>query len=142
MISIWKYESYFNTGLWHVHTHYTDGKHSVDEICSRANALGFPLVCFAEHVRRSPDYDVEAFLAEVNAAAQKWPDMIILSGLEAKLLPDGIPDCRENLMEKVDVLFLAEHGFGGDYSAWFAAMELALRCPAGSGMGPSIAAAV
>lgn len=97
------------TGDWHIHTSFTDGEGSVEEYCERAVALGIPLVAFTEHVRRELDYDFRALLDQIDEARGRF-DLIILSGCEAKVLPDGELDVSEEIVESVDCPVFAIHG--------------------------------
>ena len=101
----------------------------MDEICTAASEKGFKLICFAEHIRQDPDYDVDAFLDEVRSAGLRFTGTTILTGLEAKLLPGGELDCPERLRNEVDVLFLAEHSFPEDFSSYSKALDIALALP-------------
>ena len=115
MININDYEQYFKTGLWHVHTNYTDGKNSVDEICQYAIKEKYNLIAFTEHVRLNLNYDFEKYLNDIEIARKKYTDLIILNGVEAKILEDGSIDCSKDILNKVDIVLLAEHGFKKDY---------------------------
>lgn len=109
--------NYFHSSLWHVHTNYTDGRNTVDEICRYAIAQQYPLLCFTEHIRLNPTYDVCEFLNEVRRAQENYADQLIIRlGFEAKLLIGGGLDIEQKYIEEVDYLFLAEHSYHGDYS--------------------------
>ena len=111
MKDVLEYKDYFQTGLWHVHTSYTDGDHTVKEICEHALENKYPLVCFSEHIRKEPSYNPREFLAEIEEARKAYPQLIILSGFEAKILPDGEIDCPNSMQQEADIIFLAEHGW-------------------------------
>jgi DNA polymerase (family 10)/putative hydrolase len=83
-------------GDWHCHTDYTDGASSVDDYCRTARANGLDLLVFSEHVRRELDYDFDAFCADVEAARERYDDLTLLVGCEAKALDsDGTLDVSE-----------------------------------------------
>ncbi len=49
----------------HIHSNYTDGRNSVQEMIDAAIRSGLTTICFTEHVRRSSDW-FPRFYAEVN----------------------------------------------------------------------------
>ncbi|RLJ00929.1 MAG: histidinol-phosphatase [Candidatus Aenigmatarchaeota archaeon] len=111
-MKIWeKYSGYLLSGEWHIHTNYTDGKNSVSEICETAEKLKIPLIAFTEHVRKKLNYDFNQFLEDIKKAKKEFPNIIMLSGCEAKVLPDGSLDVNKNIMEKVDYGIFAFHSF-------------------------------
>lgn len=116
-----KYEEYLTTGEWHVHTSYTDGENTVFELCRAAVDLGIPLIAFTEHVRRELTYDFNSLLADIERARGEFPELIILSGVEAKVLPDCSLDVCEDIIREVDYPIFAFHSFPDD-------LELYIRC--------------
>ena len=127
VINVFKYKKYFKNGLWHVHTNYTDGKHSVDELCRYAIRKDYPLIAFTEHVRKKLNYNFDKYLRDINNARKKYSSLIILSGVEAKILPGGDIDCSEEILKKVDLVLLAEHGFSGDYDEYINSLKKGLQ---------------
>jgi putative hydrolase len=122
-----RYDRCLASGEWHVHTSYTDGKNSVLELCQRASMLGIPLLAFTEHVRREPDYDFNRLLDDIEAARRSFPDMVILSGVEAKVLPDGGLDVRDDILDRVDYPAFSFHGFPPDRALYLKCLENAIR---------------
>jgi histidinol phosphatase-like PHP family hydrolase len=99
--------------LFHFHTLATDGKLKVADYFRFAREHAFDKLIFLEHIRRSPTYDVDAFITEVKEASQEF-GIQALAGFEAKLLPDGMLDIDESYGRDAEVLGIAEHGFAGD----------------------------
>lgn len=98
-------------GEWHVHTDYTDGRSSVIDYTSLAHELNIPTVAFTEHVSVECSYDYDNLLTDIEMAREKYPDMNILSGFEAKVLPDGTLNCPDSILEKADLKIFAFHSF-------------------------------
>lgn len=115
-----KYEDLLSCGEWHIHTRYTDGNDDIMDYCRRAEETGIPLVAFTEHVRRDLEYNFDAFLSDIDYARGKF-DLIILSGCEAKVLPDGSLDVDEQILMEVDYPVFAFHSFPPD-------LELYVEC--------------
>lgn len=128
-MKIWKkYSQYLRSGEWHIHTNYTDGKGSVDEYCKKAVELGIPLIAFTEHVRKKLNYDFNAYLGDIDNAREQY-DLIILSGCEAKVLPDGNLDVEDSLLKQVDYPIFAFHSFPIDIDVFLDALYSALKNP-------------
>ncbi len=107
-----KYEPYFSTGLWHVHTTYTDGKNTVEDYCRLAQEKKIPLIAFTEHVRRKLDYHFEDFVNDIQLARKKYPHLILLIGCETKVLDlAGNLDVSEEVKKMCDVIMGVFHSF-------------------------------
>jgi putative hydrolase len=107
-----KHKDFLIWGDWHVHTKYTDGQNSVDEMCRQAIKNNLKLIAFTEHVRTDLDYDFDIFLKDINDARKKYPKLKILSGCEAKVLDTkGALDVSEDVIEKCDIVIASFHGF-------------------------------
>jgi putative hydrolase len=115
-----KYEDFLSRGEWHIHTRYTDGNNDIMDYCRRAEEIGTPLVAFTEHVRKELEYSFDAFLSDIDDAKKEF-DLIILSGCEAKVLPDGSLDVDEQILKEVDYPVFAFHSFPPD-------LELYVEC--------------
>lgn len=119
LVKVWKkYEKYLLTGEWHIHTNYTDGKNTVFEICKKAIELNIPLVAFTEHVRRKLSYDFNKFISDIEKAREEFRELIILSGLETKVLPNCSLDVEKFLLKEVDFRILAFHSFPKDLTLY------------------------
>ncbi len=103
------YSEYFNSqrALWHVHTDYTDGSCSIEEVFDLAAARGIEFICFIEHIRRCPTYPPEAFRNRITKCSAECGVEAIV-GFEAKLLHDGAVNIPEQDLNAF--IFLAEHG--------------------------------
>jgi putative hydrolase len=113
-MKVWKkYRKFLLSGEWHIHTRYTDGRDSVHDYCRRASELQIPLLAFTEHVRKTPDYDFNAFIGDIERVRDEF-DLIILSGCEAKVLPDGDLDVSEEILRAVDYPVFSYHSFPPD----------------------------
>ncbi len=124
MMKVWqKYRRYLFSGEWHIHTNFTDGENSVSEYAEQAVELGIPLLAFTEHVRLELKYNFDELLNEIEIAGRKFPQLIILSGCEAKVLPDGTLDCSREILDKVDYKLFAFHSFPVDIGAYLFALD-------------------
>lgn len=124
-----KHERLLMTGEWHVHTRYTDGRQSVFEACRKASGLGIPLIAFTEHVRRRLTYDYGALVGDVEDARREFPELCILTGAEAKVLPEGGLDIDDALLEAVDYPTFAFHSFPPDKELYLRRLTEAVQSP-------------
>jgi len=127
-MKVWqKYQDYLFRGEWHIHTNFTDGKNSVSEYAERAVELGIPLLAFTEHVRLKLQYSFDKLLNEIEKARKRFPRLIILSGCEAKVLPDGTLDCCKAILDKVDHRLFAFHSFPADIETYLFALNKVVK---------------
>ncbi|MCX6814204.1 MAG: PHP domain-containing protein [Candidatus Aenigmarchaeota archaeon] len=106
------YSKYLDTGDWHSHTKYTDGRNTVMEMCRQAEKNGLKLIAFTEHVRRSLSYNFDSLLKDASNARKKFPELKILVGCEAKVLdPEGSLDVSDEILKKCDIVLGTFHSF-------------------------------
>ena len=124
-----KYSEYLLSGEWHVHTKYTDGNSTVEEYCRKAEAIGLPLIAITEHVRRELSYDFNMLLSDIEKAREEHPSLVILSGCEAKMLPDGTLDAPEEVLKEAEHILFAFHSFPKDKKLYLETLEKAIENP-------------
>jgi putative hydrolase len=117
-----KYKEFLMTGHWHIHTNFTDGHSTVMEYAEKAGRLHIPLIAFTEHVRKNLTCDFSEFLKQIECARKAFPELIILSGCETKVLPDSSLDCPQWILEQVDYKLFAFHSFPADVEIYLNAL--------------------
>lgn len=122
-----KFEEYLISGEWHVHTSYTDGANTVLQLVAAAEKLKIPLIAFTEHVRRDLTYDFNDFLSDIEKAREEFPDVIVLSGIEAKVLPDGSLDVDKEILSAVDHAIFAFHSFKGSADEFLQSLKKVIK---------------
>lgn len=104
-----------------VHTSQTDGKHSIAEILDEAVSRQLNAIAFTEHVRHETDWFPE-FAREVRAASEKYPNLRIYLGCEAKVLDlEGTLDATDEVCSLCDLVLGSVHRFpdqAGGYLNW------------------------
>jgi putative hydrolase len=125
-----KYHAFLARGDWHVHSRWSnDAQGSIADYCRQARANGLRLIAFTEHVRRKIEFDFRQFSADVDAARQAFPDLVILKGCEAKVLNvAGEIDASDHVLEQCDVVIGSFHSFA-DPSQYIPALRNMLRNP-------------
>ncbi len=93
---------------YHSHTNYTDGSDTVEGIARHCDKVGIKEIALTEHVTKEPDYDFDRLLLDMKLADDRF-NVCVLSGIEAKILPDGTLDCPDDLNGKVDIVIGSVH---------------------------------
>jgi putative hydrolase len=107
-----KHSRYLDTGDWHCHTRYTDGRDTVTEMCRQAQKNGLELIAFTEHVRSRLSYDFGGLVDDVKKARKRFPKLRILVGCEAKVLnKHGSLDVSEDVLKRCDIVLGTFHSF-------------------------------
>jgi DNA polymerase (family 10) len=101
-------------GMVHCHTVYSDGKHSVEQMVSAAEAMGMKYITITDH---SPT----AFYAggvKIDRLQQQWEEIDrvqeqtkvkILKGTESDILQNGSLDYPDWILEQFDVIVASIH---------------------------------
>ncbi|MBU0899139.1 MAG: PHP domain-containing protein [Nanoarchaeota archaeon] len=124
-----KYKEYLENGLWHVHTNYTDGKNTVFEMCQKAQEKGFPAIIFAEHVRKTLNYNFDDFLSDIAKASDKL-DIKVIPGCETSIMDSqGNLDISEEVAKKSEVVFASFHRPVQNYADYLLSVVNMLKNP-------------
>jgi histidinol phosphatase-like PHP family hydrolase len=108
----------------HLHTTQTDGRSSVQEMLAAAARQGLSRIAFTEHVRRGITW-FPGFRAEVARAAQAFPQLEILVGIEAKALDfDAGLDADPGLVAEAALVLGAFHNYPDGLGGFLPASEL------------------
>ncbi len=102
-------------GLLHVHTTWSDGLHSLKDMCAYAKALGYEYIGITDHSQAAfyanglkPDR-VLAQMAEIDALNTEMAPFRILKGIESDILNDGSLDYDDDLLAKFDFVIASVH---------------------------------
>ncbi len=102
-------------GMLHIHTTWSDGANSVEEMALETKRLGFEYVAICDHSKTAVyanGLSVErvkaqhAEIAKVNAAK---PGISVLRGIESDILSDGSLDYDDEILEQFDVVVASVH---------------------------------
>jgi DNA polymerase (family 10) len=101
-------------GMVHCHTHYSDGKHSVEEMARGADALGMRYLTITDH---SPTASYAGGLT-LDRLHRQWDDIAraqekvkvrLLRGTESDILADGSLDYPDAVLDQLDVVIASVH---------------------------------
>lgn len=106
-------------GIFHVHTHYSDGRNSIQEIAEAVRRLGFSYVGISDH-SRSAYYagglktdDLRRQWDEIDRLNAHDKDFRIFKGIESDILPDGSLDYDEEILQGFDFVIGSIHSSFG-----------------------------
>jgi len=93
----------------HLHSDFSDGEGSIEEMTLEAIKLGLKQIAFTEHVRRNTEW-VDKYVAEIKRIKKKYPQIKVCSGIEAKVIDlKGNIDAKKEFFKKVDLVLGAFH---------------------------------
>jgi DNA polymerase (family 10) len=106
-------------GVLHVHTNWSDGRATLEEMIEGAVARGFEYIGISEHSQSAgyagglkPDA-VERQREAIETLRPRYPSIRILHGIESDILGDGSLDYPEEVLERFDFVVASVHsGFG------------------------------
>ena len=97
---------------YHMHTDFTDGKNSIEEMVKAANEKGLRNAAITEHIRLDSPW-IEKYMDDVNSARENSDTKIIL-GFETKLLDlNGTLDMPESSIDDAELIICSLHRIPG-----------------------------
>ena len=108
-------------GDLHMHTTWTDGKYSAEEMVEAARKRGYKYVAITDHSKSLgvagglSDEDLLKHTDECRALDAKFSDIRVLAGTEVDIRQDGTLDYSDELLGKLDFVVASVHsGFKQD----------------------------
>ncbi len=103
-------------GDLHCHTHWSDGRASVEEMARAARDRGYEYVAICDHTPAvgavhglTPD-EVRRQAEEIAAANERLAPFRVLRGIECDILPDGRLDLPDDVLAQLDWVQASVHG--------------------------------
>ena len=102
-------------GMLHVHSNWSDGKHSIKEMALSAKNLGFEYIAICDHSRTAAyanglDTDrVKQQHDEIDKLNEELVGVTILKGIESDILPDGSLDFPDTVLGTFDLVVASVH---------------------------------
>ena len=123
-------------GDLHVHSKWSDGTSSIEEIAQAAQKRGYQYVAICDHsksLRIAHGLDESRLMKqieEIDRINEKLKGFQILKGTEVDILTDGKLDFSEKILEKLDIVVAAIHsGFKQDKAKMTKRIVRALENP-------------
>lgn len=102
-------------GILHVHTVYSDGQHTLEEMAQGARDLGMQYLGITDHSQAAfyangltPER-IAKQQAEIDALNERMAPFRILKGIECDILPDGSLDYTEEVLRTFDFVIASVH---------------------------------
>ncbi|MBS4222671.1 DNA polymerase/3'-5' exonuclease PolX [Lederbergia citrea] len=102
-------------GDLHMHTTWSDGAFSLEEMVEACRRKGYKYMAITDHseyLRIANGLTVERLRKqneEIRALNEKYDDILILSGIEMDILPDGSLDYEDELLSELDIVIASIH---------------------------------
>lgn len=102
-------------GDLHMHTTWSDGAYSLEEMIDACRAKGYEYMAITDHsnylkVANGLSAErLEKQLKEIKELNQKYDDIEILAGIEMDILPDGSLDYDDELLSQLDIVIASIH---------------------------------
>jgi DNA polymerase (family 10) len=123
-------------GDLHMHTMWSDGKYSSEEMVQAARNVGYKYVALTDHSKSLgvagglSDEDLIKHTDECRALDAKYPDIRVLAGTEVDIRQDGTLDYPDELLAKLDFVVASVHsGFKQDRATLTSRVVRAMRNP-------------
>lgn len=102
-------------GDFHMHTTWSDGAHSIEEMVEACREKGYSHIVITDHsnyLKVANGLSRERLLQQIEAIHvmnEKYSDIEIFAGTEMDILPDGSLDFDDELLEKLDFVIASIH---------------------------------
>lgn len=102
-------------GDLHMHTTYSDGTDTLEAMVAACSALGYGYIAITDHSERAAASrtltrtDLARQRDEIAAIRARYPQIAILHGVEADILPDGRLDFPDAVLEPLDIVLASLH---------------------------------
>ncbi len=110
---------------YHLHSNFSDGNNSPEEMLKAAIGLGYKEIAFTDHVRRDSEW-VEKYIEELKKLKNKYKLKIkILIGVEAKVINlQGELDLPPKISDRMDLILGAFHQIPKGKEQYFSENEI------------------
>jgi DNA polymerase (family 10) len=102
-------------GVFHVHSTWSDGQHTLEEMVAAAAQRGYEYVGISEHSKSAyyahglDEQRLAKLSVEIDRLQKKYKCIRILKGSEVDILPDGTLDYFDAVLRKLDFVVASVH---------------------------------
>ncbi len=129
-------------GIFHVHTNYSDGINTLEEVVRYCREAGYEYVGITDHSQSAfyagglKEDDLARQEEEIEALREKYPELGIFHGVESDIRADGSLDYDESVLERLDFVIASVHsGLKMEREKMTERLRLALAHPRVSMLG-------
>ncbi len=103
------------TGFFHVHSTYSDGKNSLEEMVHAASKMGIQYLGISDHSQSAfyanglKEADIDRQHQEIDQLQKKYPKVKLFKGIESDILPDGSLDYPDRILKKFEFVIGSVH---------------------------------
>jgi DNA polymerase (family X) len=123
-------------GDLHMHSTWSDGAHSIEEMVEANRAKGYEYMAITDHsqfLKVANGLTVDRLLKQkdiIHELNEKYSDITILAGIEMDILPDGSLDFDDEILSELDFVIASIHsGFSQSEDKIMKRLEIACRNP-------------
>ncbi len=102
-------------GDLHVHTDFTDGSSSLEQMAEAARAIGYRYIAVTDHSKRIAmahgldERRLRIQMEMIDRLNQKFSDFTVLKGIEVDILEDGTLDLPNTVLKELDLAVCSIH---------------------------------
>ncbi|MBD3196501.1 MAG: DNA polymerase/3'-5' exonuclease PolX [Candidatus Lokiarchaeota archaeon] len=102
-------------GDLHVHTNWSDGSQSIDEIVQTAQNMGYKYLAICDHAKSLQiadglnDSEIKKQMSEISKLDKIYKSITVFSGIEANIDKKGKLDVRKNILKDLDIVIGSIH---------------------------------
>jgi len=102
-------------GMIHVHSNYSDGVNSIEDLARACQQMGFEYLVLCDHSKATyyanglDEERVKQQHAEIDAVNARLDGFRILKGTECDILPDGSLDYSDDVLATFDIVIVSIH---------------------------------
>jgi DNA polymerase (family 10) len=106
-------------GDLHMHTIWSDGSGTVEDMVRAARQLGYEYVAITDHSERAWSSrklligDIAAQREEIQTVRNRIPGVEVLHGIEVDIMHDGSLDFSDQVLAEFDIVLASLHDWGG-----------------------------
>ncbi len=102
-------------GIFHLHSVYSDGINSLEEMVRFCRDVGFTYVGISDHSQTAfyagglKEADLREQMEAIDRLREKYPEIAIFKGIESDIKSDGSLDYPDAILEQLDLVIASVH---------------------------------